>query len=70
MSRRTLWIAGIAILALGIVAWDTMFTVHQTRQALVLQFGDPRRAIQEARPALQAALRPERRVFRQAHPSL
>ena len=47
MSRRTLWIAGIAILALGIVAWDTLFTVHQTRQALVLQFGDPRRAIQK-----------------------
>ena len=47
MNRRSLWIVGVAILVVGIVAWDTLFTVHQTRQALVLQFGDPRRAITE-----------------------
>ncbi len=47
MNRRSLWIAGIAILVIGFVAWDTLFTVHQTEQALVLQFGDPKRAIRE-----------------------
>ena len=45
MNRRSLWIVGVAVLLVGILAWDSLFTVHQTRQALVLQFGDPRRAI-------------------------
>ena len=47
MNRRILSILGIVVLAAGIVAWDTLFTVHQTHQALVLQFGDPKRAIKE-----------------------
>ena len=47
MSRRILWIVGIVILGGGIVIWDTLFTVHQTQQALVLQFGDPKRAVQQ-----------------------
>ena len=45
MSRRNLWIIGIAALAVGIIVWDSLFTVHQTQQALVLQFGDPKQAI-------------------------
>lgn len=48
MSRRILWIVGIVILGGGIAIWDTLFTVHQTQQALVLQFGDPKRAVQQA----------------------
>ena len=47
MSRRTLWIAGVAILALGIVPYVTALFIAYPRQALVLQFGDPRRAITE-----------------------
>ncbi|MGK2872870.1 MAG: protease modulator HflC [Alphaproteobacteria bacterium] len=33
--------------ALLVLAYSTLFTVHQTEQALVLQFGDPKRAISE-----------------------
>ena len=33
MSRRNLWIIGIAALAVGIIVWDSLFTVHQTQQA-------------------------------------
>jgi len=33
--------------ALVVLAYSTLFTVHQTEQALVLQFGDPKRAISE-----------------------
>jgi membrane protease subunit HflC len=32
---------------LGVLASASLFTVHQTQQALVLQFGDPRRVITE-----------------------
>ena len=32
---------------LGIVAYGALFTVDQTQQALVIQFGDPKRTIQE-----------------------
>ena len=32
---------------LGIVAYGSLFTVDQTQQALVIQFGDPKRTIQE-----------------------
>ena len=47
MSRRILWIIGIAALAVGIIVWNSLFTVHQTQQALVLQFGDPKQAIKD-----------------------
>ena len=42
MSRRILLILGVIILVLGVVVSSTLFTVHQTEQALVLQFGEPR----------------------------
>ncbi|BAI71998.1 membrane protease subunit [Azospirillum sp. B510] len=45
--NRTLAIAGIAIVALGVVASSALFTVNEAQQALVLQFGEPRRVIQE-----------------------
>ncbi len=35
------------LVALGVLASAALFTVHQTQQALVLQFGDPRRVISE-----------------------
>ena len=46
-------IAGVAIVALGL-AWSLFFTVQQTEEALVLQFGKPVRPINE--PGLQFKL--------------
>ncbi|HEX9809211.1 MAG TPA: protease modulator HflC [Alphaproteobacteria bacterium] len=45
--NRALTVIGVAVVAVGIVAFSTMFTVHQTEQALVLQFGEPIRVIRE-----------------------
>ena len=47
MSRGSTIVTVIIIAALGIIASASLFTVHQTQQALVLQFGDPRRVITE-----------------------
>ncbi len=41
MSRRTLLLAGAALIVIIIVALNTFYTVDQTEQALVLQFGQP-----------------------------
>ena len=49
MSRTRLTILGIVIIVLGIVAFSSVFTVHQTRQVLVLQFGEAKRVIQDSR---------------------
>ena len=48
MSRLTMVIAGAVVVVLGFIALSSMYTVHQTEQVLVLQFGDPRRVIKEA----------------------
>ena len=48
MNRRTLAILGIVVLVAGIIAFSALFTVHQTQQALVLQFGEPKRVVKEA----------------------
>ncbi len=32
----------------GIIAFSSLFTVHQTQQALVLQFGNPKRVVKDA----------------------
>jgi len=45
--NRALTVIGVAVVAVGIVAFSTMFMVHQTEQALVLQFGEPIRVIRE-----------------------
>lgn len=44
MNRKLLFL-GIALVAVGILAASTLFTVHQTRQAIVLQFGEPKRVV-------------------------
>ena len=41
MNRNTLIIAAVLIVVLGAVVFGTLFTVHQTQQALILQFGNP-----------------------------
>ena len=48
MKRPSLVISLILVAALGVLASASLFTVHQTKQALVLQFGDPRRVIMDA----------------------
>jgi membrane protease subunit HflC len=40
-------VIGIVVIALGIVLFNSLYTVHQTQQALVLQFGDPKRVVKE-----------------------
>ena len=47
MKKPVLAIIGVIIAVLGIVAYSAAFTVHQTQQALVLQFGNPIRTIPE-----------------------
>jgi membrane protease subunit HflC len=47
MRRSTLIVLGIALLIIVIGAASSLFTVHQAQQAIVLQFGDPKRVITE-----------------------
>jgi len=54
MSRNFLGALGAAVVALVVVAWGSLFTVPQQQQTLVLQFGDPKRVIQE--PGLKVKL--------------
>ena len=45
--NKLLLVLGIAVVVVGVVGLNTLFTVHQTQQALVLQFGEPKRIVQE-----------------------
>ena len=47
MSKAKLAILGILVLIVGVVLFGSLFTVHQTQQALVLQFGRPVKAVKE-----------------------
>ena len=47
VDRRLLIVIGVALVVVGIVATSALFIVEQTEQALVLQFGQPRRVIRE-----------------------
>ena len=40
-------IIGVVVGVLGLVAYGTLFTVDQTQQAIVMQFGEPKRVIAE-----------------------
>ena len=54
MSGKKPLILGIVVLLLGVVAYQSIFTVHQTQQALVLQFGAIKKV--EAEPGLKFKL--------------
>ena len=54
MNRLTLAIIGVIIVVAGFTVSGALFTVHQTQQALILQFGNPIRVIKE--PGLHAKL--------------
>ncbi len=47
MRGRLPLIVGIIVIALGILVYASTFIVMQTQQAVVLQFGDPKRVIKE-----------------------
>ena len=47
MSKNKSLIIIIFVVVAAIVALQTFFTVHQTQQAIVLQFGEPKRVIRE-----------------------
>jgi len=48
MNKLTFAIIGIVVVVLGVVASSALFTVHQTEQAIVLQFGNPIKVITNA----------------------
>ena len=54
MKKPVLAVLGLIVVALGFIAYSALFTVHQTQQALILQFGNPIRTIPE--PGLQFKL--------------
>jgi modulator of FtsH protease HflC len=41
MNTRFLGVLGFLVLVLGFIGFSSLYTVHQTQQALVLQFGKP-----------------------------
>jgi modulator of FtsH protease HflC len=47
MNRRLLWAIAAALVVAGIVVTNVLFIVYQTDQALVLEFGQPRRVVRE-----------------------
>ncbi|MCB1882582.1 MAG: protease modulator HflC [Geminicoccaceae bacterium] len=47
LNRNLLAGIGVAAAAVLLLLWLSVFTVHQTMQALVLQFGEPIRVVQE-----------------------
>ena len=47
MNKFILAVAGVIVVGVGILLFSALFTVHQTQQALVLQFGNPIRVVQD-----------------------
>ncbi len=47
MNRTVLAVLGVVVVILGIVVFSSVFVVHQTEQALVLQFGEPQSGIRQ-----------------------
>ena len=48
MNRNVATILAIILVILGIIGYGSVFSVHETQQALVLQFGNPVKAVQES----------------------
>ena len=48
MSDKALKILGPIIIVLGFLLYSTLFVVSEVQQAIVLQFGDPKRIVQKA----------------------
>lgn len=61
-------VIGIVVVVLGLIAYGTLFTVSETQQAIVMQFGEPKRVIAEPGlawklPLIQNVQYYERRVL-------
>jgi len=54
MTNLRLIVIGVFVIIVGMVLFSSMFTVHQTRQALILEFGQPRN--EEPNPGLHFKL--------------
>ena len=54
MTNLRLIILGVVVIIAGVIAFSSLYTVHQTRQALILEFGQPRH--EEPRPGLHTKL--------------
>jgi membrane protease subunit HflC len=68
VNRNLLIGIGVAVGVLALLVTSALFTVHQTQQALVLQFGNPKRIITEPGlhmkiPFVQNAIYIDRRVL-------
>jgi membrane protease subunit HflC len=68
VNRNVLIGIGVAVGVVALLAASALFTVHQTQQALVLQFGNPKRIITEPGlhvkvPFIQNAIYIDRRVL-------
>jgi modulator of FtsH protease HflC len=73
MKNSVLFVLGAIVVAAAIVGFGSVFTVHQTEQALVLQFGEHRRSVQEPGlhfkiPLIQNVVRYDRRILEYDHP--
>ena len=47
MKKSALAVLGVIGIGIGIIVYSSLFTIHQTEQALILQFGNPIRASKE-----------------------
>src|SRR3546814_4577476 len=47
MRMSTNLIIGLVVVLLGFIAYGSLFTVNETQQAIVMQFGEPKRVITE-----------------------
>jgi modulator of FtsH protease HflC len=68
MNRNILIGLGALVLVLLVLAMSALFTVHQTQQALVLQFGEPKRVVTDPglhvkMPFIQNVVYVDRRVL-------
>ncbi|MZR32069.1 protease modulator HflC [Sneathiella litorea] len=54
MNKTFLTVIAVILVAAGVVASSALFTVYQTEQAIVMQFGKPQKVIQE--PGLNVKL--------------
>ena len=48
MNDRIIRILAPVVLVLGFLLYSTLFTVNEIQQAIILQFGDPKRVILKA----------------------
>jgi membrane protease subunit HflC len=68
MNRTILTVVAVVLGAFLLIAFNAFFTVHQAQQAIVLQFGEPRRVVQEAglhfkRPLLENVIYFDKRLL-------